>query len=262
MELSKRKYRDLCNYETSIPLFSKDWWLDACCGEDGWSVSTVERDDKIIASLPYCIQGKENNLTLTSPKLTKFLGPWLMKSEAKYAKRISKEKNLMTKLIAGLQDFKHYRQNWHHSITNWLPFYWKGFSQTTKYTYLLKNLNNHDLLWENTLEKVKTEIRKAKSRKNLRISFDLSVDEFLEINNMSFAKQNVCQPYSDEYFRRLDKACSIHKCKQIISAIDENGVCHSTIYIVWDDQTAYYLCGGNNSEYRGSEHLAFAYGKL
>ena len=38
----KEKYQELCKYEKSIPIFSKDWWMDAVCGEDNWDVLLVE----------------------------------------------------------------------------------------------------------------------------------------------------------------------------------------------------------------------------
>ena len=33
-------------------------------------------------------------------------------------------------------------QNFHYGITDWLPFYWEGYRQTTRYTYMLKDIRN------------------------------------------------------------------------------------------------------------------------
>ena len=46
--MSKNLYRDLCAKENSIPVFSRDWWLDAVCYED-WEVLTLEKNDKVYA---------------------------------------------------------------------------------------------------------------------------------------------------------------------------------------------------------------------
>jgi hypothetical protein len=45
---NKDKYRQLCSKETSLPLFSRDWWLDAACGETLWDVLLVEEKEKIL----------------------------------------------------------------------------------------------------------------------------------------------------------------------------------------------------------------------
>ena len=47
------KYRVLCREEPSIPIFSRDWWLDVTAGPGNWDVSIVERDGKIVAAMPF-----------------------------------------------------------------------------------------------------------------------------------------------------------------------------------------------------------------
>ena len=42
----KDKYHLLCNTETSIPIFSRDWWLDTVCGKDKWKVLLVEEKER------------------------------------------------------------------------------------------------------------------------------------------------------------------------------------------------------------------------
>ena len=48
----KELYRKFCADEESLPIFSKDWWLDAVCGDD-WDVCLVEKEGQILATLPY-----------------------------------------------------------------------------------------------------------------------------------------------------------------------------------------------------------------
>ena len=53
---NREKYRNFCNKESSMPLFSKAWWLDSVCGENNWDVSLVEKGGNIFASMPYYIE--------------------------------------------------------------------------------------------------------------------------------------------------------------------------------------------------------------
>ena len=91
---NKQKYRDLCQLERSIPIFSKDWWLDAVCGEDKWDVAIVEKGGHIFASMPYYLMRKNGFNSIIMPRLTQSMGPWLhYPKKQKYAKRLSFEKD-------------------------------------------------------------------------------------------------------------------------------------------------------------------------
>ena len=41
-----------------------------------------------------------------------------------------------------------FTHRFHENFTNWLPFYWSGFEQTTRYTYLLTKLNPTSSVWD------------------------------------------------------------------------------------------------------------------
>ncbi|NLM49160.1 MAG: hypothetical protein GX198_10280 [Epulopiscium sp.] len=64
---NKEKYRELCSINKDIPIFSRDWWMDAVCGQDNWDVLLVESDGEIIASLPYYIKKRWNLRYITQP---------------------------------------------------------------------------------------------------------------------------------------------------------------------------------------------------
>ena len=248
----KAKYIQLCEEEPSIPIFSRWWWLDATAGPENWDVAVVERDGAIVASLPYMLQKSRGRVFLAQPHLTQHLGPWLRTSSAKYANRLGQEKDLLTALIKTMPAFTSYSQNWNHGMTNWLPFYWHGFKQTTCYTYRLPDIADPAALWREFRENVRTDIRKATNRFNLKVREDLSVDDFLQLNKKTFERQHQRLPYSAEFVRNLDHACRKHHARQIFIAEDPQGRHHAGVYIVWDESTAYYVMGGGCAELRNS----------
>ena len=248
----KNKYRELCTKESTIPIFSKDWWLDATVGNDHWDVALVEKGDQILASLPYTVQKKRGLIILGQPQLTQTLGPWLRLSTAKYAKCLAQEKNLLQALIKQLPSFDRYQQNWHHTQTNWLAFYWQGFSQTTRYTYRLDNLEDESILWDNLQVNIRSDIRKAVNRYKLSVKMDTSIDVFLELNKMVFSRQGKSLPYSESLVKRIDAACIEQSCRKIFLAEDKLGHFHAAVYIIWDENSAYYLMGGSDPELRNS----------
>lgn len=247
----KAQYRILCETEPSIPLFSQAWWLDAVAG-DSWNVVVVEKGGEIQAAMPYVMKQKFGLTLLTQPTLTQNLGPWIRPTQAKYAKRLSREKDLMQALIDQLPSYTHFQQNWHHTVTNWLPFYWKGFEQTTRYTYRIDGLEEEEAIWEDVQSNIRREIRKASNREGVVVRDDLSIDDFFSLNEMVFARQGKTLPYTKAFVKNLDAVATERKARKIFIAEDSQGRRHAGVYLVWDSQSAYYLMGGGDPELRNS----------
>lgn len=249
---NKKTYFSLCSQESAIPLFSRPWWLDATVGPTGWDVALAVKGNEVAASLPYTLKRRLGHTVLGQPPLTQFLGPWFRKTEGKYANRLATEKDLSELLITNLPTFSHYQQNWSHLQRNWLPFYWKGFKQTTRYTYAIPDLSDLSLVWQGFLENIRTDIRKAKDRLKITVRTDLDIDDFLRLNRQVFERQGIRLPYSEEFVRRLDQACTERNARRIFVAEDPQGRRHAAVYIVWDQHSAYYLMGGGDPELRNS----------
>ena len=230
-------------------IFQQPWWLDAVA-PDAWNVVEISKGNDILARLPYFIKKKKGLTLLTMPKLTQTLGVWLAPSKGKYAKQLAQQKELMNDLIEQLPSFDYFCQNFHYSMTNWLPFYWKGFSQTTRYTYVIENLENLDQVWAGIQPNIRNKIRKAK--KQVIVKTDLDIGKFFDINSLTFQRQGRNLPYSREFVQSLDTACVKHKARRIFYAEDAQGHIHAAIYIVWDQNSAYYLMSGSDPELRKS----------
>ena len=77
----------------------------------------------------------------------------------------------------------------HWSFSNWMPFYWKGFKQTTRYTYQLRNIKKLEKVWEGFDQKVRTDIRKAE--KILDIELDSDLEKFHDITSKTYERQGL-----------------------------------------------------------------------
>lgn len=252
MNSKKQRYRQLCATETSIPLFSRDWWLDATAGSENWDIALVETQGEITACMPYATRRKAGLHISTVPPLTYCLGPWLRPSNAKHANQISRQKDALEKLIAVLPHFHHFKQQWHYSQTNWLPFFWHRFEQTTNYTYVLPLVDDEDALWCGLQENIRREIRKAETRGGLKVRDDLPVSRFYPLNKLVFTRQNMPPPYSESLIHSVDQACASKHQRKIFLAQDAQGALHAGVYLVWDENSAYYLLGGSDPAHRNS----------
>ncbi len=249
----KEKYRALCLDERSIPIFSQAWWLDAVCGQESWDVAIAQKAGRINGCLPFFITKSMGFKIITMPPLTQTMGPWFRyPANQKYEKRLKFEKKVMSELISQLPNVLRFRQNFHYSVTNWLPFYWHGFQQTTHYTYVLDDLNAMNAIWVGLGENIRREIRKARKRFALRVVQNDDIDQFLKLNEMTFSRQGKKFPYRSSIVRKLDMACQQRQCRKILFAQDKKNQSHAAIYIVWDDNSTYYLMGGADPSLRNS----------
>ncbi|RJF95870.1 GNAT family N-acetyltransferase [Noviherbaspirillum saxi] len=258
---AKELYRQLTATETSIPIFSRSWWLDATAGSDGWDVALVQYGSEIHAAMPYMVRRRFGMTVLSQPALTQALGPWLRPGDpnTSEARRLAREKELMQKLIDQLPKFDYFSQNWHYHHTNWLPFFWRGFKQTTRYTYVITDLRHPHKLWSAFQGNVRRNCNTATQRYHIVIRDDLPIEDFISLNRMTFQRQGLSVPYSDDYLRRLDAACAERSCRKYYIAIDPEGRHHAGCYIVWDENSAYGLINGSDPTLRHSGALSLCF---
>jgi len=255
MAPNKKKYIELCKEESSIPLFSEPWWLDAACGEENWDVALVEKDNRIIGTLPFFQQRKVCFKLLGQPLLTQKMGPWIRcDRERKPEKLISYQIKVMNELIKKLPSFDFFIQNFNYDVTNWLPFYWKGFSQRTSYTYVIEDISDPEKVLKSFSQSKRNDVKKAS--KIVTVDFDLSADKFYEFHKQSLEKQNKKISYGFDLFKRLYEAGYNQNSAKTIYAQDSNNNIHSALFVVWNKHSAYYLVNALDPEHRGSSSIS------
>lgn len=246
----KDTYRNLCEERNDIPLFQQAWWLDAAASDD-WDVVLVEKGGKIEAALPFVLKKYYGISLVSQPALTQYLGPWLAPASGKRAKQLAREKDLMQLLIDRLPPHHIYRQSWSPQLQNWMPFYWRGFSQTTRYSYRLEDLSDLDLIWGGFQASIRGDIRKAQ-KMGVQVRQSDNIEAFLKLNAMVFQRQKRSIPYKREYVLGIDQVAAERNQRAIFIAADESGREHAAVYLVWDEHSAYYLMGGGNPQLRNS----------
>jgi hypothetical protein len=156
----------------------------------------------------------------------------------------------MTSLIDGLPDFDFFMQSFHYSISSWLPFCWRGFSQTTRYTYTLFDLTDRQALWDGLRGNIRREILKGERALTIREGYD--VDTLMRLSALTFARQSLTMPFERALVERIVAACRGRDQCRILVAGDAKGQAHSALLLIWDEASAYYLVGGSDPELRTS----------
>ena len=246
---NKEKYQRFCEQQKEIPVFVKPWYLDAVCQHENqvWDILLVEENDKIIASWPYCLKKKNGFEYSVLPPLTKFMGPYLIeeKRAPKFAHKICAQ------LIEQLPKKALFQQNFHYNFTDWLPFFWAGFEQSTKYSYVLKDISDLD----HTLQNISSNYRNNKIRKAQQIVQTVSnrsIKDFYEVAMMPFQRQKLPLPFGFEFFKKYDQAMQYHNARHLLFAVDEKEQIHSVAYLLVDHDRVYFHLAGDHPDLRKS----------
>lgn len=234
---------------SSYCLFQEPWWLDTVA-PGAWQSLEVWRGTEIAARLPIATQHLWGLKIIRQPPLTPTLGPWLRPSAAGQAKQLAEQKELFNALIDQLPRWDYCQLNFNHRLTNWLPFHWRGFKQTTRYTYILPDVSAIDRAWGELEGNARRQIRNAE--RSLVVRSDLSLDCFLNLVELTFRRQGRKLPFHPDVMRRIDHACGLRAARQLFFAQDAVGRVHATIYLVNDAHYVYYLLGGADPELRNS----------
>ena len=243
---NQMRYRQFCQQIPGLPIFAQPWYLDAVCEGGEWDAAVVQQGEQIVAAMPYFRKKKGPFRYLTMPHFCKHLGPYLHPE----FQGLKFEHKFYEALIGQLPAVHASKQEFHPSVTNWLPFYWRGYRQTTRYTYQLNLEAGLEAVYQGFNRNVRRNLKKAE--KELSIRLDMPPADFFNINLLSFQRQGIAPPYSRELFLQHDEALAQHQSRQIFCAEDAQGRIHSAAYLIWDGQAAYYHLSGDHPDLRNS----------
>ena len=248
---SKEQYRLLCLSESSIPIYSRDWWLDIVCGEKHWDVLLATQKEAIVAALPIYTPCPG---IISMPFFTQTMGPWFAPDAdtLSYRRQLTKRQEILKTFIEELKHIPTFLQNFHPDITDWLPFYWAGYEQTTRYTYILDDISDSTHLWQQMSANIRRNITRAEQRYRIVVRRNVPVEDFLRIQGLSFRRQDLDGPKGIPVLRELILRSRERGQGDIWGGYDAEGNLHAAAFIVWQKSSAYYLAGGGNPELRDS----------
>ncbi|MDR0606095.1 MAG: GNAT family N-acetyltransferase [Bacteroidales bacterium] len=250
---NKDRYEQFCRKQTNIPVFLQKWWMDAVCMGKQWDVFLYEENGQIMAVFVFHYVNKYGLKFILLPQLTQYNGIWIDFPHCISAhKKRSLEKKIMYSFIAQLEAEKYvyYEQSFHYSIVNWLPFYWKGYKQTTRYTYQLKDLSDMEKCFSKFSSSKQRQIKKTTN--DLIVDFDCSAEEFYRAATDNLQLKHEKISYSKQLFMNLYQSCFSRGQGQIIAIRNKNRQLYAASFIVWDFMSAYFLLYTIHPEHRSS----------
>lgn len=240
----------------NIPIFFQNWYLDVVCGPQNWNI-ILEKNNagEILGFLVYYISEKFGRPAIIMPPLVPFSGIWLFPPSATKVESINKNelrviKNLVNE-IPGRTIF--YTQSLYYTFQNWLPYYWKGYSQNTRYSFQIEDLSK----WN--LTHVATNVRNkiVKAGKSLRVQRIENSEILYDQVQSILAQKNIRLKMGKELFYQLDLALSSRNKRFILAAIDTQNNIHAVTYIIEDEGISYMMMIGSDKYFRQSGAIPY-----
>ena len=232
-------------------LFSFSWWLRAACGES-FAILVAKDRAGIEAGVVLPQYRPTGRADVDQPPITSFTGILLPPRNPAwpYERQLSTDMRLLSALAGAVPICRSARLVCHPTLTNWLPFYWQDWSQTTAYTYRIENLADSARVFAEMDYSKQKNIKKAE--KLVEVHEGLSAAEFYANHQLTLRKQGKTITYPAIYLERLFTAAREHNVLSTYHATDKAGNLHSAVFLVHDAASAYYLLSTIDPEFRNS----------
>lgn len=244
---NKEIYIKLCQ-ERQISIFSQPWWLDAVVGSNNWNIVSIIKNNRIIASLPYCTQKYARFFNgIFNPHLTQRTDIFI--DYPKFTtnqERLSYEIETISEILQKLPSLDIVSLNLNYPHYTYLPFYWANYNVSIRISYVIQDLRDLNRVYQNFHPRTKRHIARTEKKFNINTTKDIKA--FYNLNKSSFTRKNIKIPYSYGLLSSIDNECLKQGCRIILSANLDN-VMIGAIYLVWDKTSMYYLTSGVDQRY-------------
>lgn len=204
-----------------MPIFFRDYYLDAVCVKGGWDVRYDDHDGYYV----YHFRRLFFYQFWLMPQLTPYLG-WLD------AKKSSMTLPPMTmSYISGLPA---------HDVDG------------DSYTYIIPATSGTSYDMAIASSKHRNYIRKASTMYRIE---DISWEEFRQVLPKMFAERNRSNPFNMEVLERIEECLAKRNERAIFAARDQDNAIKSILYLVYDERTAYLLVSSQYSKNRSNYAL-------
>ncbi len=244
--LEKEEYFLWNNFVKGSPqgsIFSQSWYLDAL--QVKYKVLGVfDNNDKLIAGI---VLAKNQINTFSNPMLDKYLGV-LLKHEDKYSQKIiSKQYKALELISKELIKYKSFDYYFHPNFKNWIPFYWNGFTQQTRYTYQIDLNKEIDEIYGGFHSKLKNDIKNA-HKQGVIVKKDIEFDIFYKVIDKTFRRQGSKAPFNKESLEVFSMKVAENGRFTSFGALDLNSSLIAVLGLVYDERVSYLILNGIDIE--------------
>lgn len=232
--------------------------METVCRGKQWDVLLAQQDGTVVGALPYLIGSKLGMRYILQPELTQYSGPVVLGASQQlapsYAPPDEHFRTVCIELTKQLESLglAYYCQHFAPTITDWLPFHWAGYHQTTRYTYRLPDISDLDALFSAFHSNRRKRIRRFED--SLKAHFGMSPDDFARFHVAYWRAKGKSDLLGEEYIA--------HVCRQVLEReqgvigylTDAEGKVVMARFVAYDERCAYSLMSAYDVERHQNGH--------
>ncbi len=213
-------------------VFAQRWWIEAATGGQGQRLGCFT-GDRLLSGLPVWSTTMFGIRRLRQPPLTPYWGPIFGKLDGGYTTQLNTQMSILRAFAEVLLPWPDITMQWHPSVMNWLPFFWQGYTQTTRYTYRVERLREFPLHDDGFQKSVRQKLRSARQRA-LTVQDDVAVETVTGMFLRTMARQGMSGDSEVlTAWSRLAPAARAHGCLFTTAVRDDEGNAHTARAMVW-----------------------------
>lgn len=256
--LEGKEYQQWDEFVNKSPqgfIFDYSWWVDILTNGD-FRICVLTDDDNIIVAgvvLPFI-----NKRKVYMPLLTQSMGilfeDFSHQNNIRLQKEMTKQKEYTKAIWEFIEkDINSFKMQFNYHYDYWSPLYWKGCTQTTKYTYVI---NYSDYIPEEEFKRFskghKWILNRAEKKSDLKVVETEDVGEYLRESLKTYERQGTKRAYSDKMVKSLCEQLKSRDMLKMFKCIDSKGQIHGIAIFIYDRREVYYWLGASDAELRES----------
>lgn len=236
--------------------------MDAVCEGKEWDVALAYDNERLLAAMPFLIRHRFGMHYVLQPELTQFSGPYFcVPQDMSAARRVDFEHHatdLLIDQLAGLR-LDYFCQRFSPLVTDWLPFHWRGYCQTTRYTYRIDDITDPQRAFDGF------DRSKERQRRIRRIADNYTVDQidtetFVAFHTAYWQSRGKKDLLSPELMRRVINTAT--QRGQGITLGLNNGGLKAAWFAVYDDRCAHALLSAKAPDVQSADVSALLVWRL
>lgn len=255
---NKEKYKGICEQRPDeVPLFQQYWWMETVCTGKQWDVALAYDGDVLTGAMPYHVARRLGHTIVLQPQLTQFTGPvyFYPGDILSESHRLAFERRVASQLIAEMETIRPSAVIIHTSpgISNWLPFYWHGYKQTTRYTYRIPDIGDSDAVFA-AFDKEKRQRKIVRTEKHTTVRFDMTATAFAALHHRYWASKGRKDCLGEDFISHVCAEALVRGHGVVGSLHDEDGALLAARFVVYDSKVAYSLLSAHEPGRQRSGH--------
>lgn len=242
--MNKESYRRLCEAEgCRIPVFQQYWWMEAVCDGKEWDVALACDGDRLLAAMPYLIRRRFGMRYVLQPQLTQFSGPYYcFPQDMSAARRVDFEHRAADMLIDHFEALRldYFCQRFAPSLTDWLPFHWRGYRQTTRYTYRIDDISDPQRVFA-CFDRTKERQRRIRRIADRYTAVNVDAESFVQFHTAYWRSRGERDLLEPSFMRRVIDTATSRNQGMTLGLRDGEGRLAAAWFAVYDGRCAHAL---------------------